>query len=139
MNLLYNFKLQLNKKNFIKKFLIKTVINKNKSYDIELLKFCLKSLKTNKININKIKYKKLSLLHLAVLYNNIEGIRLLLNESNINVNITDTKGWTCLHILTLKNNINMFQLLLSKGGNPDIKTKKDFINLKKLKIKHVMN
>lgn len=84
------------------------------------------------IPINNIKDKSNnSSLHYAVLYNNIEAIKLLLLY-NVNINNINNDGNTALFIAVQNNNINIIKILLD---NKNIKV--NLINNNSLSVLHI--
>jgi ankyrin repeat protein len=70
-----------------------------------------------KINVTVLDVDNKTVLHHAVLGNNIEGVRLLLEDKDIDINAVDKAGRNILHYAVLNNNIEMVRLLLK---NKDI-------------------
>lgn len=74
------------------------------------------------LKVNEQNEKKETALHIAVLYQDVDIIERLLQESDCLVNLQDSNGSTCLHYFSKKNNIyrcqkkdvKIFHILLTK-------------------------
>jgi ankyrin repeat protein len=135
MNLLqYSNKyiLSKNKKEVLKLVTIDSVIYNN----LLQLKYNIYFIKEFSININKIHFNNIPLLHLSCIYGYYNITNELLKYKKININKKDNMGWTSIHYATINNDLELFQLLLSNGANYKIKTNKKIKDYPKSKNKN---
>eukprot|EP01117_Protostelium_nocturnum_P005438 TRINITY_DN1971_c0_g1_i1.p1 TRINITY_DN1971_c0_g1~~TRINITY_DN1971_c0_g1_i1.p1 ORF type:complete len:1269 (+),score=431.18 TRINITY_DN1971_c0_g1_i1:413-4219(+) len=79
-------------------------------------------------NVNELNETGLSLLHVSVIDNNLDMLRLLLWK-DANVNIKTNEGWTPLHEACKKGSIEACDILIGKGADVNAETADGLIPL----------
>ncbi|WP_028329854.1 ankyrin repeat domain-containing protein [Brachyspira alvinipulli] len=59
-------------------------------------------------------------LHMAVVYDNLENIKYLVEKLNINIDAQDDDGWTALYYAAINNKKDAYKLLLKLGADKNI-------------------
>ena len=96
------------------------VINNNLN---EVKNFLIKENKTDiYYYVNNIFFPKCTALHMACYYENLEILKLLINDKRININKETGDNYTILHIACLKGNVEIIKFLL-KNNKLDLNKK----------------
>jgi hypothetical protein len=85
----------------------------------QVIDTCIENLMKSGLLHETTRGKKLSLLHLAVIANNLDAAKKLIDKG-LNINEQDASGWTPLHHATIEANKLMINFLLEKNAKPDI-------------------
>jgi len=78
----------------------------------------------NKLKFNQADEYGNTMLHYAIIRNNLEMALFLIEEGMVDTNYQNTEGITALHFAVMKDNIEMTRLLIQKGADIHLKDKR---------------